>query len=265
MKIAFQGSRADIRLLVYRLAGMLSGREPDTLGVGRWFLIALGFGALSDIKDAFIVKSRGGTDEMGIKWPPLKPETIANRRLGPEEKKIPILKLREQIRKRLMSKSSAYYKLMMPRLLLSLSPEAAQARYKQMVGRLVTDKLEWTKVQLLGGRDVEILRDSGVLFNSLSPGVMSRSDSQSASYKKPVQDGGSQQIFELRAGSVSVGTNVLYAAAHNYGHPKRPTLPRRQFLPESGDQVPDIWWQRWLDIAMKGFDGAAATLFKQAG
>lgn len=29
---------------------------------------------------------------------------------------------------------------------------------------------------------------------------------------------------------VVVGTNVEYAAAHNFGHKKKPTLPKRQFI-----------------------------------
>jgi hypothetical protein len=278
MKIAFQGNRADVRRLTNRLAGMLSGREPDSLGIGRWYLIAMGFGALSDIKDAFIEKSRGGTDEMGIKWPPLSNSYLAyQRRFGAGEQ----AKLKKAaglgaghryapgnnkglLTAEQLKRWNKLYATYFNRLLLSLPEPLAKTRAAQFAWVDLKKEGAKTKLDVFGNRQVEILRDTGILFNSLSPGVMSRSDPQSSSYQKPSKEGGEDQVFELQAGGVTVGTSVPYAAVHNFGHPSKPKMPKRQFIPEA-DQIPDSWWERWLGIATKGFDVAAAQLFKRAG
>ena len=140
--------------------------------------LVIGVVALSSIKDAYVTKARGGTDAMGIKWPPLSPATIARRRKGP--------------------------------------------------GPL---------------RSIEILRDTGVLLNSLSPGVPN-----GASYSKPTDPGGSEQIMEVIGDTVAVGTNVKYAATHNYGDASR-NIPRRQFLPDDDSQIPEEWKEDWTDAA----------------
>lgn len=270
MKLAFHGNRADVRRLTNRLAGMLSGREPDTLGIGRGYLTAIGFGALSDIKDAFVQKSRGGTDEMGVKWPPLTREYLAyGRRFGPGEQAGlkadaglgRANRLAPGNRKGLLTAEQLkrwkkLYATYLNRLLLSLPERQAKARAAQFAWADLKREGAKTKLDVYGSRQVEILRDTGILFNSLSPGLMTKSET-SASYVKKTDD----QVFELQAGGVSVGTSVPYAAAHNYGHPAKPKLPRRQFLPEP-EKIPEAWWNRWLSIAMRGFDIAAGALFR---
>ena len=61
-----------------------------------------------------------------------------------------------------------------------------------------------TLVDKYGHRIVEILRDTGLLLNSLSPGVYS-----------------SERVFKVGHGEVIVGTNRKGAAAHHHGVPGR--------------------------------------------
>lgn len=76
-----------------------------------------------------------------------------------------------------------------------------------------------------GGRSVEILRDTGLLLNSLSPGVAS-----------------ADQIFRLAPGTVIIGTNRKGALFHHMGIPGR--LPQRRLWPD-----PKRWPKSWrLDI-----------------
>lgn len=259
-KIFFRGTHAGARLLALQLGDLL-GRSDHP--VGRAFLSAIGFAALSDIKQAYIVKARGGRDEMGIEWPPLKPETIAGRRVGPRDtrpgkgrsgetkgqtiaraQRAIAIKARQKIVKRETKKAFA-------RFLLSLPEGQAKSRAKQVAEAKATRITGATKTETLGGRKVEILRDTGILFNSLSPGILTP-----GSEKQPESD---DQVFELTAGSVIVGTNVLYAATHNFGDDSR-NIPRRQFLPDDNGQVPEAWWDRWFLVAQTSLGVAFKTL-----
>ena len=57
-----------------------------------------------------------------------------------------------------------------------------------------------TLLMKYGGRQVDILRDTGLLLNSLSPGVVS-----------------AEQVFKVAPGTVIVGTNRKWAYCHHYG------------------------------------------------
>lgn len=274
VRVYFKGDRNDIRNLAIRLRDILSGRAPDRSGIASGFLLCLGFGALSDIKDAYVTKADGGTDEMGISWPDLSPKTKAyGRRFGPGEQSslkqaagvgrgarfapgnnVGLLTA-EQLKmwKKIFARTLA-------RLRLSLPEDEAKARAAQIAwATLKRDYGARTKLDVYGNRKVQILRDTGVLLNSLSPGILT--GGPAPSYSKPTAPGGSEQVFEQHPGSIIVGTNVPYAAAHN--KPLKAKLPRRQILPDE-DQVPDVWWERWLGIGMKALEAGSAILFREA-
>lgn len=277
-KIHFSGTRADIRAQVFRLQRLLTGAEADPHGVARGFQLSLGFGALSDIKDAFITKSRGGTDEMGVSWPRLSPQYLAyGRRFGRGEKARLLrqaggdpklnrfgtghnkgLLTAEQLKrwKKIFAQVFARY------YASTGSAEFAAATAGRMAWATLKNEGAMTKLAVFGNRQVEILRDTGVLFNSLSPGTLS-GEGASTEYVKPNSDGGDQQIFSIGPGNVTVGTNVAYAASHQYGDAKR-GIPKRQFLPDNDSQVPPVWWDRWLGIAERALEAGAAILFGRA-
>ena len=253
--VYFRGTRADITRIALQLAAVLAGRAPDTQGVARGFMLTLGFAALTDIKEAYLVKAAGGTDEMGIRWPPLSPETIAARRVGPRDKKSSeAIKVRERIRKRETTKALKRFRLSLP------EPEA-QRRAKIVGGLKATRETGRTKVVTLGGREVEILRDTGVLLNSLSPGRLTGSGG-SVSYSPPSGEGGSEQIFQLGAGEVIVGSNVIYFRTHQRGDKSR-NIPQRKVLPDDETPVPAIWWTRWTALANKGLVVGAELLYRR--
>tara|TARA_R110000803_G_scaffold210718_2_gene283384 strand:- start:12226 stop:13005 length:780 start_codon:yes stop_codon:yes gene_type:complete len=246
--VKVNATRADMIAKIYRAVGILSGRLPDKSNVARGFRIALGFAVLTDVKDAFTVKMRGGTDEMGIKWPPLDPATIANRRVGPKDiKRDPAIAERESIRKSDLAK-------IVTRLSLTMPAAEAYAKARNFAGRSATMRTGRTKEQTLGGRDVEILRDTSVLLNSLSPGSLN-GVGPDASRTPPRGKGSDQQIFDLSLPrSIVVGSSVAYAAAHN--DPAATShIPQRKFLPTDGSDIPAVWWDRWLK-----FSGLAAVM-----
>lgn len=247
MAVVFQGTKDELNAKLQEVVDALSGAGSDASGIGQSVLIAMGMAALADITEAFVIKARGGTDAMGIQWEPLKPETVAARRVGPKDvKNDPAIKERERIRKREYRKA---YK----RFLMSLPPEAARQRAAMVAGIRATRETGKTKMETLGFRNVEILRDTGILLNSLSPGVISGSG-LNVQYVKPMADGGDQQVFAAGGGVIIVGTNVPYAESHQEGDPSR-NLPARPFMPPTADAIPDVWWQNWLDAGTRALEG----------
>lgn len=222
--VVFRGSRSELRNILGNLGPQLSGSASDTGGMAREFATALGVGLLSEVKDAYIEKARGGTDDMGIKWDPLSPVTIANRRSGgtPGERK------RQQIVARETKKQAERF-------------GGDKKRAKIAAQRLATKQTGMTKLQTLGNRDVEILRDTGILFNSISVGEIS-----GGTYVRPNEDGSEFHVFEAEPGLCVVGTRVFYAATHQKG---RANIPARPFLPDDNNPIPEAWWNSMLDLA----------------
>ena len=59
---------------------MLSGKIPDPSGQVQALMMRVGITLLSEVQRDFITKARGGTGRDGIKWEPLKPQTVHRRR-----------------------------------------------------------------------------------------------------------------------------------------------------------------------------------------
>ena len=108
------------------------------------------------------------------------------------------------------------------------------------------DKWEPLSQNTIDGRRVgkgigfaQILRDTGVLLNSLSPGGP-------ANFLEPIQ------------GGVSIGTNVPYARYHHDG---TDTIPRRRLWPE-----PDAWPAKWWsDISEEVRNGVVRIIRSMIG
>ena len=78
-----------------RLVLALTGQGNDPWGMVEGLQLRMGMVLLDKISTAFAIKSCGGTGEDGIKWKPLKPETIARRRLsGPDIKGLKAIGIR---------------------------------------------------------------------------------------------------------------------------------------------------------------------------
>ena len=295
--VYLRGGRQRARELVYSLRDMLAGRQPDTLGIAAGVFTAVGFAALGDIQRDFVRKSHRQTGEDGVTWQELSPRTIAQRRLGPKDKRLPHIKERldkereatkaarqsftEQANARRKQLAGEYQRLL-ARFRLSLPVKSARRRAKQALaaklavlndqieserkstnfalrGKLAVTKATGTKrVDVLSRREVDILRDTGIGLASLSQGKLDHKG-PGATYSKPAKKGGDQQIFKLLADGVVIGTNVPYMAEHQTGDPSK-HLPARPFLPE---RIPPEWAQRWADAGMEALAAGAKTLFEQ--
>jgi len=220
-------SRPQVQAALAQVGAILAGRAGDSTGLARQLQLAVGTEALAIVKEAFIAKSRGGTDAAqaiggtdaaGITWEPLSPRYVAYGRRHPGLK-------RKHAGER-------------PRGLLTDTQDKrwrqiyAQALRRQSGGGMVTSyhqgnaaAIAWTVLKAEGAvtifekyssAPVEIGRDTGRLFNSLSPGT-----------NHP------DQVLRPELGAVAVGTNVSYAG---------PFHARRPLWPAEGK-----WPQAWLD------------------
>lgn len=241
---SYQGSRADVRQLLSRLLRALSGVEADPWGVTQAVQLRMGVVLLSLIQQAFIVKSRGGTDDCGIRWPPLKRETIARRRLGKgEAKRLGITGPRT--RGLLTPAEDARWRKIFARKtaqlqLRGMSLADAKARAAQIAWTVLKQEGAKTKLDVLGSRTVDMLRDTGELLRSLTPGV--ERDGSAATV-----DG---QILRAAPGKVIVGTNKK-PWHHNSG--------RRLYWPTDGN-LPASWWEAILGAGRRGVASAVGQI-----
>jgi hypothetical protein len=163
-----------------RIAGGPGGRSVRNHARGFRLRLAVAF--LSKVKQAFIVKSRGGTDDAGMTWPPLTREYLAyGRRFGKGEqaalKKAAGLDRKNNKRGLLTAAQNKRWKAIYAQSLKWLAAQLPFGEAKAEAGAIAWAKLKSegakTKLDVFGSRQVEILRDTGVMFNSLSPGVLS--------------------------------------------------------------------------------------------
>lgn len=239
-----RAGRAEIAQALAAITHVGHGTSAEVNVLAEAMMTRCGLVLLGRIKRAFVVKSCGGVDEAGDSWQPLSPKTIAysrRGRTGTERKRaaqghsLPSVALSAKQRDRwwsLYSRGLAMYRG-------DKGHAAARA--------WVILKAEGAETLLMkyGGRKVDILRDTGLLLNSLSPGVASP-----------------EQVFEVGRGEVTVGTNRVGAAAHHSGIPGR--LPQRR-LWAPPDQWPATWWQDLLEQAKAGLVEIAIVLIKRGG
>lgn len=226
-EVIFHGTRADLMQRLRQLPGILAGTIPDPAGFVEGMQLRLGVQLLSKIQQDFITKSQGGTGEDGIKWPPLSPETIARRRLGPADRKALTIKARapkltESQRRKQEKDIRKRAQLMQVKFGMGTKQAMGLARAQvEAAGRKAG--LIKSKKAYLSAREVQILIDTSELFRSLSPGVDGPS-------------GAPGQIFKSLPGRVIVGTNKK--PWHHRGNAR---LPARHYWPPGGD-LPSSWW-----------------------
>ena len=264
--ITAQNTPVGIRDLLQRLSAQLVGRETDTTGgMIHGLQLRLGLVLLTKIQQAFEVKAAGGVGEDGIQWAPLKPATIAARRLSGDDRKAVALKRRvsEAFTPAQQRAIGSEIKAQTSRLIVKfalgegtaagLARAHVENRWRKRIkvfGQVVNN-VSWPTTMLnvrtaqhnighiaakfayLSTRHVEILRDTGELLASLSPGV----------------DGpGPGGILRMPSGQIIVGTNVGEKWRHHAG---TKTVPARPFWPVNGS-LPASWWDAISGALQRG-------------
>lgn len=239
--LTYRGTREGLIDAVRQLPAVLAGRLPDRLGIARGVQLRIGVAALSQIQQDFLVKSRGGTGKDGVTWDPLRRATIAQRRTTPGELKS-LGVGGKRVRGLLTAEQDKVWRQVFVRVLMR-----ARLDHGEKAARGFAAKAAWaavktmgakTKLDVLGGRTVDIGRDTGRMLRSLAAGVDDR------------PSGAAGQVFETPAGAVVVGTNVPYFPRFN---------ARRQVFPADGT-IPDAWVPAIQAAAGRGLIAAIEVL-----
>lgn len=242
-----RGSRSEIVRAIQQAAEVASGRIVGGASQAASALqTRIGLTALAHIRDAFVTKSRGGTDEAGLSWVPLAKSTVAYSRrhpgVPPGKKRAgfaPSWMLTAKQRKR-------WWQIY--RSLLGSAPQGSEFhRFKpkghEYNSHATAARRAWailkaegatTLMAEYGDTKVDILRDTGLLLNSLSPGVVGEVPNQ---------------VFKVGQGDVIIGTNRKWASVHHHGNAR---IPQRRLWPEPS-QWPQSWWADVNEQARAGF------------
>jgi len=239
----FRGSRAALTTAIRDVPRAAAGKVADTSGLTRVLMLRAGVGLLSQIQQAFLVKSRGNQAIDGVKWVPLKPETIARRRVGRGElTKLGINK--KALNKAQQAERKRVYGEVMAEMRARGVPEShARDRAEKIAERRARLFVAKARRDALSSRRVDVLRDTSLLFRSFAPGI---EDS-------PSRPAG--QILRFLPGQIVVGTNQK--PWHHHGNPAR-NLPARPFWPVDG-RLPDQWWQAMADAFARGLVRAVSN------
>lgn len=204
---------------------------------------------LSEVELAFIQKSRGEVGSDGIKWAPLKRETIAQRRIGAGDLAAIGIKGPGQPKGRVrglltQAEDKVWRRIFASRLAwfmakFGMSEGEAKQRAAQAAWAKLKEMGAKTKLEVLGSRQVDILRDTGELLASFSPGIGAQ------------PSGADGQVLRTAAGSVTVGTNKK-----PWHHKRRPYWPK--------DGLPDQWWATMTRAAQEGIQEGVVALVRGA-
>ena len=253
--IHVRGTRASIMQVLRQLPAACQGDVAIAQQASQELMARVGMAALRRIRSAFVVKSRGGTDDCGESWQPLRKSTIAYSRRYPgvprppvRAKDSPSWMLTEKQRKRWWT----LYKTFSGVAPAGAGYHAVGANRGWAAARAwLALRAEFgsgvkTLMSEYGDTQVDILRDTGLLLNSLSPGVETQPSGGGGAASVPQVP---NQVFRVGHGEVIVGTNRKWAAAHHNGIPGR--LPQRRLWAAPG-KWPRAWWNDLLATARDG-------------
>lgn len=235
MAETYHGSSETLHRLFARLPAILAGTNASTLA--KALQLRIGVALLSQVQQAFIVKSRGGTGSDGIKWPAMKPASIAARRITRDEKKAAGIKGKRVRGLLTPSEDRRWRQIFATRKAWAkargMGEAQASALAASVAWKILKDAGAKTRLSVFGSRQVDMCRDTGAYFRSLTPGVDDKP------YRGRDSD---QQVFNIPPGRVIVGTRVPYASRQ---HALRPLWP-------AGGTIPPAWWPAILGAATRG-------------
>jgi hypothetical protein len=265
--IHVRATRPEILAVLSQLPAVASGQIMPA--ASQALQVRMGLAALMFIKEAFKVKADGGTDEAGDRWAPLSPKTIAYSRRhkkffnvggaeNPSAKKkgyshyIPRPNIRARGRPSwiLTDRQRKRWWALYKAFLGAFHNKAHAAAAAWVVSK---DEGATTIMATYGSLKVQILRDTGILFNSLGPGVTP------GEAPPPVPPPTvPKQVFRIPRGEVILGTNRRWAGVHHKGS-RNGHIPARPLWPDP-TRWPTRWWGQILTQATHGLIDIAAYL-----
>lgn len=195
--------RHRVHEIVANIGKYTSGRLPDIYGIGRAFKLHMIHGMYVRIARSFDIKSWGGTDDLGMRWRPLKKSTIAYRPATRAEYRR--AGVRKGSRGILTEDQNRQWKAIFwhffTKLQFKLGDAKAKARAAKIAWAIMKSRGAKTMLEVFGNRRVPIHKVTLRLRNSLEPGRLGP-----LSYAAPAE-----QVVGLRRGGIEIGSKVPYA------------------------------------------------------
>ncbi len=234
--------RGEVERRIAAVALALTGEGTDPTGQVEQLQVAVAMTALGFIRDAFITKSQGGTDEAGDSWPALSKRYVAYGRTHPglARQRGRAAKRGQSSRPLLTPKQNERWKKIYGQMLRRSGPfPTADAKGRAAAYAWAVLKAEGARTILgvYGDTKVDTLRDTGLLLTSLSPGESS-----------------SEQILRTEPGQVIVGTNREGAEKHHLGI----GVPQRKLWPDQAN-----WPAKWSMAMMVTMRDALIKMIRQ--
>lgn len=206
-----RGTRREMRAALKQLPQLIDGKRPDINGLGRTFKSYFAYFWFQKVREAYEIKSAGGTDDAGISWEKNSPETIARRGVREiDNKKIRGQRkspLDERVRGLLTPAQDrlwrGIYRSNYLRLVKRTGTVTARATAAKIAWAMLKKMGAQTKQQVYGSRNLPIGRDTDRLIEACSPGSVS-----DYGYVPPSKD----QEVTYRHGRMDFQIRVPYAA-----------------------------------------------------
>lgn len=202
-------SKAEVKKIIDSIPGVIAGRERDPHKLHNKFWGAVALSMYESLNKAFEDKAQGGTDDLGHSWDELTERTKAYSRPiypGDVPRRMRLAERRTDTIGLLSPMEYKKWKQIFGRVFYANREKLGDAEAKVMAGKIAWDELKkagaQTKIDVLGSRNLLILRDTDRLFRSFFPGKLSKH-----SYRKFNKD----QVYIVEKGAITIGTKVDYA------------------------------------------------------
>lgn len=221
---------SELKRLLKDFPKIISGEKHDIRGIRKAYWSGFANSMFHDIQIAFDIKANLGTDELGDSWQDLAPSTKAYSRkaregdLTAQEKR----NLRNYRTIGLLDAQQTriwrgFFNSQRRKLMLEgASPNIASRIAAVQAWAYIKSQGGTTKMQRLGFRKLQVLKDFKRLYKSLSQGTFNGYE-----YKPP----NNQQVFKVTRTGLEIGTKDKKASFHHHGI--RGRLPQRRLWPKN--------------------------------
>lgn len=228
-KVKTRLTLSELRRLLLDFPGIIAGTKNDIRGIRKAYWSGFANSMFNDIQVAYDLKANLETDELGDKWQDLSPITKAYSRkarqgdLTEAEKR----NLRNYRTIGLLDAQQtkvwrAFFNKARIKLIHNGSPHGiADSIAAAQAWAFIKSQGGSTKMQRLGFRKLQVLKDYKKLYKSLSKGTFN-----GYVYKPP----NNMQVFTVTRTGLEIGTRDPKASKHHNGIPGR--LPQRRLWPK---------------------------------